>query len=59
MSRSGWSATCRSSTASAPVHGDYRSGNFLLDEGSGRITATLDWESGHLGDRHADLAYCT
>lgn len=41
------------------VHGDYRSGNFLFDEATSRITATLDWESGHLGDRHTDLAYCT
>lgn len=41
------------------VHGDYRSGNFLFDEASAVITATLDWESAHLGDRHADLAYCT
>ncbi|WP_322097308.1 phosphotransferase family protein [Nakamurella alba] len=41
------------------VHGDYRSGNFLFDEACGRITAWLDWESCHLGDRHADLAYCT
>jgi aminoglycoside phosphotransferase (APT) family kinase protein len=41
------------------VHGDYRSGNFLFDEGTALITGTLDWESGHLGDRHADLAYTT
>ncbi|CAN5770304.1 phosphotransferase family protein [soil metagenome] len=41
------------------VHGDYRSGNFLFDETSGRITAWLDWERGHLGDRHRDLAWMT
>ncbi|MGE0231912.1 MAG: phosphotransferase family protein [Flavobacteriaceae bacterium] len=41
------------------VHGDYRSGNFLFDEESGRITAILDWERGHLGDRHRDLAWMT
>ena len=41
------------------VHGDYRSGNFLFDEDSGRITAWLDWERGHLGDRHRDLAWTT
>jgi aminoglycoside phosphotransferase (APT) family kinase protein len=41
------------------VHGDYRSGNFLFDEDSGRITAWLDWERGHLGDRHRDLAWMT
>jgi aminoglycoside phosphotransferase (APT) family kinase protein len=41
------------------VHGDYRSGNFLFDEHSGAITAWLDWERGHLGDRHRDLAWTT
>jgi aminoglycoside phosphotransferase (APT) family kinase protein len=41
------------------LHGDYRSGNFLFDEGSGRITAWLDWERGYLGDRHRDLAWIT
>lgn len=39
------------------VHGDYRSGNFLFDEESGDITAWLDWEYCHLGDRHRDLAW--
>jgi aminoglycoside phosphotransferase (APT) family kinase protein len=39
------------------VHGDYRNGNFLFDEESGRITALLDWELTYLGDRHHDLAY--
>ena len=41
------------------VHGDYRSGNFLFDEGTGQINAWLDWERGHLGDRHRDLAWIT
>jgi len=41
------------------VHGDYRSGNFLFDERSGQFTAWLDWERGHLGDRHRDLAWST
>lgn len=41
------------------VHGDYRSGNFLFDETTGRINAWLDWERGHLGDRHRDLAWTT
>lgn len=41
------------------VHGDYRSGNFLFDEAQGRITAWLDWERGHLGDRHRDIAWMT
>lgn len=39
------------------VHGDFRNGNFLFDEKSGAITAWLDWELGHIGDRHEDLAW--
>ena len=41
------------------VHGDFRSGNFLFDVDSGEITAWLDWERGHFGDRHRDLAWTT
>lgn len=41
------------------VHGDFRSGNFLFDEATGVINAWLDWERGHLGDRHRDLAWTT
>jgi aminoglycoside phosphotransferase (APT) family kinase protein len=41
------------------VHGDYRSGNFLFDPDTLRITAILDWERGYLGDRHRDLAWTT
>lgn len=41
----------------AVVHGDYRTGNFLFDEKTLKITAILDWELGFLGDRHADLAW--
>jgi aminoglycoside phosphotransferase (APT) family kinase protein len=41
------------------IHGDYRTGNFLFDEKSGEITAWLDWERSHLGDRHRDLAWIT
>lgn len=41
------------------VHADYRSGNFLFDESSGRINAWLDWELGRIGDRHQDLAWTT
>ncbi|MEO8297109.1 MAG: phosphotransferase family protein [Burkholderiales bacterium] len=37
------------------VHGDYRSGNYL--EQDGRITAVLDWEMVHLGDPHEDLGW--
>ena len=41
------------------VHGDYRSGNFLFDEATGHINVWLDWERGHIGDRHRDLAWTT
>jgi aminoglycoside phosphotransferase (APT) family kinase protein len=41
------------------VHGDFRSGNFLFDEETGKINAWLDWERAHLGDRHRDLAWMT
>ena len=37
------------------VHGDYRVGNFLQQDG--RITAVLDWELVHAGDPHEDLAW--
>jgi aminoglycoside phosphotransferase (APT) family kinase protein len=39
------------------LHGDFRSGNFLFDEANGEITSWLDWERGHVGDRHRDLAW--
>jgi aminoglycoside phosphotransferase (APT) family kinase protein len=39
------------------VHGDYRSGNFLFTEHDQRISAWLDWELGHLGDRHEDFGW--
>jgi aminoglycoside phosphotransferase (APT) family kinase protein len=39
------------------VHGDYRTGNYLFDEASGKITAILDWELAHVGDYHEDLAW--
>ena len=41
------------------MHGDYRSGNFLFDEATGHINVWLDWERGHIGDRHRDLAWTT
>jgi aminoglycoside phosphotransferase (APT) family kinase protein len=37
------------------VHGDYRIGNFLVDQG--RITAILDWELVQLGDPIEDLGW--
>lgn len=39
------------------IHGDYRSGNFLYDEATEKITALLDWERCTIGDRHRDLAW--
>lgn len=41
------------------LHCDYRIGNFLFDEGDGKITAWLDWELGCIGDRHQDVAWST
>lgn len=38
------------------VHGDYRTGNFMVDT-SGSIRAILDWEMVHLGDPLEDLAW--
>ncbi|HEX4860374.1 MAG TPA: phosphotransferase family protein [Rhizomicrobium sp.] len=40
----------------AVVHGDYRSGNFLVG-GAGDIAAILDWEMAHLGDPLEDLGW--
>lgn len=39
------------------VHSDYRTGNFLYDETSFKITTVLDWELIHIGDYHEDLAW--
>jgi aminoglycoside phosphotransferase (APT) family kinase protein len=39
------------------IHGDWRAGNFLFTEHNQRISAWLDWELGHLGDFHEDVAY--
>jgi aminoglycoside phosphotransferase (APT) family kinase protein len=41
--------------ASAIVHGDFRSGNFLISEAG--LEAVLDWEQAHLGDPHEDLGW--
>lgn len=43
----------------SPLHGDYRTGNYLFNEERGEITAWLDWERAYLGDRHRDLAWAT
>ncbi|MDX9787601.1 MAG: phosphotransferase family protein [Desulfobacterales bacterium] len=39
------------------IHSDYRTGNYLYTEHDCQITAILDWELAHLGDRHEDIAY--
>jgi aminoglycoside phosphotransferase (APT) family kinase protein len=39
----------------ALLHGDYRIGNFLTENGT--ITAILDWEMSHFGDPHQDIAW--
>jgi aminoglycoside phosphotransferase (APT) family kinase protein len=41
--------------ATTLVHGDYRTGNFLVREG--QIAAILDWEMVHLGDPMEDLGW--
>ncbi len=40
----------------AIVHGDFRSGNFLVDADN-RLLAVLDWEMAHVGDPYEDLAW--
>lgn len=40
----------------AIVHGDYRTGNILVDA-QGRLRGILDWEMAHLGDPLEDLAW--
>ena len=40
------------------VHGDYGPNNVLLDPAASEITAVLDWEWAHAGDRAEDLAWC-
>ena len=39
------------------VHGDFRNGNFLFTEHDRRISAWLDWELAHLGDRHDEFGW--
>jgi aminoglycoside phosphotransferase (APT) family kinase protein len=38
------------------VHGDYRLGNFLIQDAT--LTGILDWEMVHLGDPLEDVAWC-
>ncbi|MGE0699939.1 MAG: phosphotransferase family protein [Hyphomicrobiaceae bacterium] len=37
------------------VHGDFRTGNYMVDKG--RLTAVLDWEFCHWGDPREDLGW--
>jgi aminoglycoside phosphotransferase (APT) family kinase protein len=39
----------------APVHGDFRNGNLMVDEQG--LVAVLDWELSHLGDPMEDLGW--
>lgn len=51
-----WLRAHRSATRRVTlVHGDYRTGNFLVH--AGRITGVLDWEMVHLGDPLEDVAW--
>jgi aminoglycoside phosphotransferase (APT) family kinase protein len=50
-------ATAPLSEATVLVHGDFKPGNVLLEEG--RIVALLDWELAHLGDPMEDLGWVT
>jgi aminoglycoside phosphotransferase len=40
------------------VHGDYGPNNTLLDPAALEVTAIVDWEWAHAGDRIEDLAWC-
>ncbi len=39
------------------THCDFRTGNYLFDEASGKMTAVLDWEMARIGDFHEDLGW--
>ena len=39
------------------VHNDFRIGNMIVDPGTGRVAAVLDWELATIGDPLADLGY--
>jgi aminoglycoside phosphotransferase (APT) family kinase protein len=46
---------CGSAAPSSIVHGDFRSGNFLVDAAG--LAAVLDWELAHLGEGAEDLGW--
>ncbi len=53
-----WLADNMPDTAELVVtHGDYRTGNYLFEEDTGKITALLDWELARIGDFHEDLGW--
>ncbi|WP_018179337.1 phosphotransferase family protein [Jongsikchunia kroppenstedtii] len=53
-----WLAARRpDATPEVLVHGDFRMGNVIIDTGVPRLTAVLDWELVHRGDRYEDLAW--
>ena len=43
------------STFRVLCHSDYRTGNYMVDHGA--LTAILDWEFAHWGDRHEDIGW--
>ncbi len=46
---------CGTAEPAAIVHGDFRSGNFIVDEHG--LAAALDWELAHLGEGAEDLGW--
>ena len=42
---------------SALVHGDYKLDNVIVEDGTSRIAAVVDWEMATVGDPLADLGY--
>lgn len=46
---------CGTAEPSAIVHGDFRSGNFIIDTQG--LAAVLDWELAHLGEGAEDLGW--
>ncbi len=46
---------CGDAAPAAIVHGDFRSGNFIVDKNG--LAAVLDWELAHLGEGAEDLGW--